>query len=128
MIARLTKPEHSVAVAPAFVGDKTEILLELYKRMDEKPDDTFVLVDITDNHLKALLVAYATDDCVFIRQAHKSKDMHNPKLMFFKLCEWARKKGYDKLQLGCEDKRIRRMYKKRYGFHSIGGVEMEKKL
>ena len=128
MIARLTDPEHSVIVSPAFVGDKKEMLLELYKRMDEQPDDTLVLIDVKDNHLKALLVAYDEDDHVFIRQAHKSKDMKTPRLMYYKLCQWAKSKGKNKLRLGCEDKRTRRMYKRRYGFHSIGGVEMEKAI
>ena len=65
---------------------------------------------------------------MYIWQFRKSKDMDKPRQMEHKLYEWAREKGATRAVLGCEDKRIRRLYKRKYGFTPTTGVYMEKTL
>jgi hypothetical protein len=125
---RTTDPEISVYLIPWFIGSPVEIGLELHRRMTQTPDDTCVLLAMKDNYIKALLIGYMEDGDLFVWQAHKSKDMDRPRLMFHELCVWGRSRGAKKARLISPDKRARRMYRKKYGFHNIGETEMEREI
>ena len=130
-IIRIKNPEISVHLLPWYIEDNQtplEIGMELNDRMINKPDDTCVLLAIKNGYLKCVLIGYIENDYLFIWQARKSKDMDRPRLMFRKLCEWGKSKGVEKAQLIASDKRVRRLYKRKYGFTSVGGPVMEKQL
>jgi len=128
-IIRVTNPEISIQLLPWYVEeDRTamEIGMELNDRMIESPNDTCVLAAIDKGFMKAMIVGFIEEDYLFIWQAKKSKDMDRPRLVFHRLCEWGKQKGISKIKLVSQDKRIRRLYKRKYGFHHIGDGVMEK--
>jgi hypothetical protein len=130
-ITRVQNPEISVHLLPWYVeDDKTalEIGMELNDRMTDCPDETCVLVATDKGHLKAVLIGYIENDYLFVWQAKKSKDMNRPHLIFHKMCEWGKSKGVEKARLGTSNKRVRRMYKRKYGFTPIGEALMEKSI
>jgi hypothetical protein len=128
-ITKITDPDISIHLVPWYVEDdmtRVEVGMELNDRMTNHGDDTCVLVATDKDMIKAMLIGYIEDDYLFCWQARKSKDMRQPRLIFHKLCEWGRTKGMKKMRLMSGDKRIRRMYRRKYGFTSIGGSLMEK--
>ena len=130
-ITRVTNPEVSIHLLPWYVEDDMsalEIGMELNDRMTGYPDETCVLVATDKGCLKAVLIGYIEKDYLFVWQGKKSKDMKQPRLIFHKMCEWGKSKGVERARLGSHDKRVRRMYKRKYGFASVGGVLMEKQL
>ena len=130
-IIRITNPEISVHLLPWYVEDnKTplEIGMELNDRMRENPDDTCVLLAVDKGYIKGVLIGYMDSTSLFVWQARKSKDMNRPRLIFQRLCEWGKQKNADKVQLISDDKRVRRLYKRKYGFTHIGEGLMEKEL
>lgn len=131
-IVRQTNPEVCFALIPWFVPNQNQNVLEigaeLYQRMIDKPDDTLVLTALNGEYCEGVLISYVDADHVHIFQARKARDFQYPRLMFAKTMEWAKAKGFNKLTLGCEDKRLRRMYKTKYGFVSSGGVYMERSI
>ena len=130
-ILRVLNPEISVQLIPWYVpDDKTpiEIGMELDQRMREDSDNTGVFVAVKNGYLKAMLIGYMEGETLFVWQARKSKDMDRPRLIFHELCRWAKAKGAKKAQLKSSDKRVRRMYKRKYGFTPLGGPLMERTI
>lgn len=130
-IIRIKNPEISIWLLPWYVeDDKTvlEIGMELNDRMQNEPDNTCVLLAVDKGYLKAVLVGYLDGNKLIIWQGKKSKDMNRMHLLGHKLYKWAREHGATKAVLGSSDKRVRRLYKRKYGYHSIGGPLMEKSL
>lgn len=130
-IVRTKNPDICYYLVPWFITDEKsayEIGAELYQRMKQQPEDTYVQVGVEGQQIKSILIAYTMPNYVHIWQARKDKDMNRPRLAFHKLCRWAKRQGYDKLRLATPNKRVRRMYKKKYGFVPLGGMEMEKQI
>jgi hypothetical protein len=130
-ITRTTNPDISIHLIPWYVEDDQtalEIGMELNDRMTENPDDTCVLVATDKGYMKAMAVAYIEGDRMIIWQGKKSKDMSNPRLMFHELYKWGRGRGAEKAVLGSPDKRVRRLYKRKYGYKPTTGGWMEKML
>ena len=130
-ILRITNPEISVHLLPWYVEDnktQLEIGMELNDRMRENPDDTCVLLAIKDGYLKGVLIGYLEDDYLFIWQAKKSKDMDRPRLILHEMCRWAKQNGKKKIVIGSSNKRVRRLYKRKYGFTPSTGIYMERAL
>ena len=128
-IVRVRHPDISVYLIPWFVEDgqtAVEVGMELNDRLRQKPDDTCVMLAIDKGYLKGVLVGYIEQDYLFVWQARKSKDMDRPRLIFHCLCEWSKTRGVKKARLVSHDKRIRRLYKRKYGFTHIGDGLMEK--
>jgi hypothetical protein len=128
---RVTNPDISIYLLPWYVEaekSRFEIGEELNERMTQNPDDTCVLVASKDGYMKGVIIGYIEDGDLFVWQASKSKDMDKPRLIFKIMCDWARDKGAKKVTIGSPDKRVRRLYKRKYGFTPAEGMYMEKTL
>jgi len=134
-ILRQTNPNISFALIPWFVPSSEQTILqigaELYQKMIDIPDDTLVLTAMEGEYCKAIIIAYSEVNeqgkvQVYLWQARKLKDFKYPRLVFAKAVEWAKYKQATRLILGSEDKRVRRMYKRKYGFSPMGGNYMER--
>jgi len=129
-ILRQTNPDISFALIPWFVPSSKQTVLdigaELYQRMIDTPDNVVVLTAMEGEYCKAISIAYYEDGKVIYWQARKQRDFQYPRLMVAKIFEWAKTKKVDKVIVGSEDKRLRRMYKTKYGFKPVGGVYMER--
>jgi hypothetical protein len=129
---RIKNPDISLHILPFFVegGDETpvEIGMRLNDLMREDADNTFVLTAVKDEMLMAVLLAYSDDNGITIWQFKKSKDMDRPQQMIHKMYEWARSKGAKEVYLKCHDKRLRRLYRRKYGFSNSTDNLMRKAI
>jgi len=133
-IIRVTNPEISIPLLPWFAEAEGELSREecvkgLQILMTEMSEETCVLVATDKQYMKGFVVGYIEKDGgLWIWQAKKSKDMRNFQLLIHKLYTWARTMGAKKATLGSDDKRLRRLYKRKYGYTPIGGNLMEKAI
>ena len=130
-IVQIKNPDASIYLMPWFVEGNQDIVqigYQLNERMIESPETTYVAVAIDKGYIKAFIAAYIENEEVLIWQFKKSKDMNQPRQMEHKLYEWARPRGATKAVLGVADKRIRRLYRRKYGFTPRSGIYMEKPL
>ena len=132
-IIRVTNPEISIPLLPWFAEAEGELSREecaeaLRILMTEMPDDTCVLVATDKGYMKAMIIGYMEDGNLWSWQGRKSKDFRSYGLLWNKLHQWGRAKGATKSTLGCECKRRRRLYKRKYGYKSIDGKYMEKAI
>ena len=112
---RLTKPRVSLELIPFYVPNnqtRLEIGWELFKRLRDKPEDTFCLAAVEDT-LRAMVIAYVWKGDCHIWQAYAEPGFEYSKLMFDRLISWAKEKGLTKLTTGT--KRPRAMCRK-WGF------------
>ena len=108
---------------PWFVeGNQTreEIFMELYGRLENKPQDTFVEVALDGDICKGILIAYLEDDYVWIWQARIAKDFKNARPMLVSLSDWARTRNITELRAGCSKNKARDLFMRRYGFKKDG--------
>ena len=103
---------------PCYVPvDKTvkEIGLELCKRLDESPDETFCFVAIENKIIHAFVAGYESVDDVFLWQARACSGFKYAKVMFEGVKCWAKGKLKDKLRLRT-DERLERFFARKYKF------------
>jgi GNAT superfamily N-acetyltransferase len=120
------------ALVPLYVeAEKNcwQIGAELYARMIKEAKDTFVLLATERNgKIMAFLAAYVDNDHVHIWQARKLSGFGEGRRMLETLYVWAKALGFSRITLGCPEKRLRRLYKRKYGFTPTEGDYMEKRL
>ena len=108
---------------PWFVEDDNtvqEIFLELYGRLEQCPEDTYVDIALDGDRCRAILIAYVSGDEVWIWQARVSKDFKEQKKMFNRLKKWARDKGKEYIRMKTNTDKLERFYERRYNFHKNG--------
>jgi hypothetical protein len=129
---RIKNPDISLYIVPFFVdgGDETpvEIGMRLNDLMREDADNTFVLCATKDEMLKGVMIAHIEDTELLIWQFKKSKDMDSPQVMVHKAYQWGRSKGATKSIIGCSDKRLRRLYRRKYGYASTSDNQLERAI
>lgn len=99
-IIKTQDPNVSIYLLPWYIeGDMTrfEIGVNLYERLINDPDNTFVSVAVDDNNVKAVLIAYVRDNDVFIWQAKAKPGFKGTREMFDDLIVWAKNKKKDRL-------------------------------
>ena len=93
-----------------------EIGMRLNDLMRDEPEETYVLLAEDKGYLKAVLIGFLDGENLLVWQFKKSKDMTTPRQMEKKMYDWARKNGAVRIVLGSKDKRLRRLYRRKYGF------------
>lgn len=132
---RLLKTENPDDVAklyPWFIPTKTEtrmnIASELYGRLKESPDDTFVLVAIERGITRCIVVAYMSSKRVcWLWQSQAEPGFKHSRLMMDALKAWARDKGAKKIGIGVPDER-KKAFVRRWGFKELRNGELRLKL
>lgn len=130
-LLNIKDPEFVIKLVPWFVSSsqsRQDIMCELYQRLKDKPDETFVCMAIENNIGQALLVAGCREDNVGIWQARARAGFGYQKLLLYLLSVWAKSKGYTKLTAGVSDKRRQKFFERKYGFKMCGEGMMEKSL
>ena len=110
---------------PWFIeGNQTreEIFLELYARLEQESEDTFVEVALEGDFCKGMLVAYILDEHLWIWQARASQGFKHSRDVFDHAVQWAKERGIKAVRMETYDKRFEKLYKRRYGFHKVGKV------
>lgn len=110
---------------PWFVeGNQTrqEIFLELYGRLEQEPENTFVEIALDDQICKGILMAYVSENHVWIWQARAAKGFAFQKEMFSHLKEWAKSKNKKVMRMGTHNDRLEKLYSRKFGFSKNGDV------
>jgi hypothetical protein len=100
MIIRATDPMVSVYLLPYFMENdmhRIDIGTELFDRMTFKPDETLVLLSLEGINVMFFLVAYKTEDSVFIWQARANGHCEENKQILDAATEWSKSIGVNKL-------------------------------
>ena len=115
---------------PWFVeGDQTreEIFMELYGRLEQEPENTFVEIALDDDICKGVLIAYVSGDHVWVWQARTAKRFNYQKEMFEHLQIWSNDKGISKLRAICYGDKSTKLFMRRFGFKK-DGQEIQKDI
>ncbi len=115
---------------PWFVeGDQAreEIFLELYGRLEQDPDNTFVEIALDGEICKGVLIAYTLNDSVWIWQARTAKDFNQSEKMLDDLINWTKTKNITKLRAQCSKDKAEKIFMRRYGFKK-DGIEIVKEI
>ncbi len=109
---------------PWFVeGTQTreEIFMELYGRLEQDTDNTFVEIAIDGGICKGILIAYNNNDHVCIWQARAGNGFKESKEMFNHLKVWAKGKS-GVMRLKTSNERLEKFYSRRFGFSKVGDM------
>ncbi len=115
---------------PWFVeGNQTreEIFMELYGRLEQDPEDTFVEIALDSEICKAILIGYVLDDHIWIWQARSQKGFQQSEKMLDDLMSWAKNKNITELRAQCSRNKAKRIFMRRYGFKK-DGAEIVKEI
>lgn len=114
---------------PWFIeGNQTreEIFMELYGRLENDPDNTFVEIALDDELCKGILIGYISEGHVWIWQARASEDFEHSKKMLNDLMKWAKDKGTKELRARCSKDRNTNLIMRRFGFTKDGNEIVRK--
>lgn len=131
-ILNTKNPNDAAKLYPWFVPTDTEtrmnIASELFGRLKEKPDDTFVLVAIERNITRCIVVAYVLSKrVVWLWQSSAEPGFKHSRLMMDALKSWARGKGAKKIGIGVADER-KKAFIRRWGFKELRNGELRCKI
>lgn len=113
---------------PTGTETRMDIASELYGRLKEKPDDTFVLVAIERGITRCIVVAYMSSKRVcWLWQSQAEPGFEYSRLMMDALKSWARGKGAKKIGIGVPDER-KKAFVRRWGFKKLRNGELRLKL
>ena len=79
---------------------REDIFLELYERLENDPDNTFVEIAMEGEMCKAVLIAHASD-CIWIWQARSVEGFEHSKKMLNDLMIWAKDKNVTEVRAKC---------------------------
>ena len=96
--------------------------MELYGRLEQDPENTFVHVALDEEICKGVLIAYNSKDSVWIWQARAAKNFKYQKDMFSHLKRWAKNKNKKVMRMETHNEKLEKFYKHRFGFTKIGDV------
>lgn len=116
-------PEMVSYLAPWFVSAEksiAEICVELKDRLKNNPEETLFLVFSEERTPHAVMVAYKTDDCIWVWQAGAKKGFKYAKVAFDLLKKWAKFLGVKEIRAKAT-KRLARFYKRKYKFQYLNG-------
>jgi len=125
---RIYDPGVSYLLAPWFIcHDKTRVEIgeELYRRLEESPEDTYCVVIAEPERFWGFIIAYTRYDDVFIWQALALPGMGCSGEVFADFLEWAKGKGY--ARISCEARRNEAV-KRLYGFKNSDNGELIKDI
>jgi len=127
---RVTNPDVVLTLVPWFVPvnqSREDIFLELRDRLIHQPEDTFVLVVVSQRIIKGFVAAYARTKDVFLWQA-RSEGLTRKyvDIGFNAVCNWTRKKGFNKLVT--IPNRATKIWARRWGFKEAKNGEIYKEL
>jgi hypothetical protein len=131
-LLKTKNPDDVAKIYPWLIPTKTEtrmnIASELYGRLKEKPDDTFVLVAIERGITRCIVVAYMSSKRVcWLWQSQAEPGFKHSRLMMDALKSWARGKGAKKIGIGVPDERKKAVVR-RWGFKELRNGELRLKL
>ena len=119
---------------PWFIEGKEtreEIFLQLYNRLEQDPDNTFVLIAMEGEYCHGFMAAYCREDDVLLWQARTRSpfdELYPDKANIYEyndkafeiLFEWAASKGKKIVSAICHEKRTESLVMRRYGFKKDG--------
>lgn len=126
-IDRYTDPDISYVLYPWYVEvnqTKEEIGFELYTRLKNNPEETFIIVLSEGLIIRGFLVAYVRYNDVFIWQARTTRPQYS-KIGFNIIVKWAENLGKNKIRIIAGSKTLRRFFSRKYGFIDVEMGEME---
>lgn len=123
----IKNPNVSITLLPLYVPvnqTRTEIGLELNRRLKDEPDNTLCLVAMDNDYCLGFIIAYAREKDVFLWQSRSSpKASKCSKVAFNYLREWTKAKGLNEIRIKT-DKRTAKLMKRKYGFKPSKRGEM----
>lgn len=100
---------------------RIEIGTELFRRLSETPDDTFVSIVTEDGKVVAFVVAYVlNENDVFLWQTRTLPGFNYGKELFDMLVNWTKEKSRSRIVASTE--RSIRPLERKYGFKPFGGL------
>lgn len=126
-------PQDIAKIYPWLIPTKNEtrmnIASELFGRLKERPDDTFVLVAIENNITRCIVVAYMSSKRVcWLWQSQAQPGFKHSRLMMDALKSWARGRGAKKIGISVSKTGKKRAFKRRWGFKELRNGEMRLKI
>ena len=122
-ITNCKDPEMVSYLAPWFVPVEksiVDICIELKDRLENKPEDTLCLVFSEEDICNAVVVAYNTDDCVWIWQARAKSGFKHSDTGFELIKKWAMLVGAKEIRAK-STKRLAKFFQKKYHFNLSDG-------
>lgn len=123
-----TNPRVAYVLVPWYVPvdqNIEDVFLDVYERLRDTPEETFVCLAIADDMIKGMIVAYCRYKDVFIYQA-RSQGLASKYVdrVFEGLCHWARGKGYKAITAAPRRKGNTKPYERRWGFQGLPDTPM----
>ena len=105
-------------------GNQTrqEIFLELYARLEQDPDNTYVVVALDGDVCHGFMVAYKDEDEIWVWQAKALRDFGKTKEVVEHLTAWAKERGATIIKGQCSKDRNTRLIMRRFGFKKSGNT------
>lgn len=126
-------PENVTRIYPWLIPTETktrmDIAAEIYGRLKEKPDDTFVLIAIENNITRAVMIAYVSEcrkRCVWLWQSQSKPGFRYGRLMFDALKSWSRSKRAKEIRM--RTNRDKEAIQRKWGFESLKNGDMRIKI
>ena len=110
-------------LAPWFVPTEksiVDICLELKDRLENKPSETLCLIFSEKKACQAMVVAYKSDDCVWIWQYSAKSGFKHSKVGFELVKKWAKFLGVKEIRAKAT-KRLARFLKRKFNFQRLNG-------
>ena len=94
--------------------------MELYGRLEKDPDNTYVDIALDGSKCRAVIIAYTSNDYVWIWQSRSTKKFKNQKEMINRLKLWAKHKKAKNVKMQTYNNKLEKFYNRRYGFTKHG--------
>lgn len=114
-------------LAPWFVPVEksiVEICTELKDRLTNNPEDTLCLIFSEKQACEAVVVAYKSEDQVWVWQAQAKAGFRHSKVAFDLIKKWTKFLGVKELRMKASKKSSREYFKRKFKFQSLGNKEM----
>ncbi len=95
--------------------NRLEIGSELYDRLANNPENTFLTIAVEDDKIYAIIIAYVERDYVWGWQSGTKQGFRHSKTLFNSLLEWTKSKNVSKIKC-LPNVEVRDLLRRRYGF------------
>lgn len=123
-ILNTKNPDDAIRLTPWYVAterdDRISIAAQVYQRLLQKPEDTFVLIAIERDIARAMLVAHVSDaskKVCWLWQVRLQPGFSEGELLFDAVKSWAKAKGCREIRTGVNGRK--KAFERKWGFKPI---------